>query len=79
MDNRWKAAVVAAAIAVGTPAAAQSVEQNDTGVRTLTQERMERAQDKSTIWNILGALGLLGLFGLRRPSDNDGYTADPIE
>jgi hypothetical protein len=79
MDNRLKAAIFAAAIVIGAPTAAQDVERNDTGVRTVTQERLARAQDNNTIWNILGALGLLGLFGLHRPSDNDSYTKDPIE
>lgn len=78
MNSRLKAAIVAAAIGIANPAAAQDVATNDTGVKTVTQERMARAQDKDSIWNILGALGLLGLFGLRRPSDNDGYTNDPI-
>jgi len=78
MKNRLKAAILAAAIGICTPAAAQDVASNDTGVKTVTQERLERAQDKDSIWNILGALGMLGLFGLRRSSDNDGYTDDPI-
>ena len=76
MQHRWTAAIIAAAIAFGAPVAAQVV--NDTGVPTQTQERMKRSVDYDTIWNILGALGLLGLLGLKRPSDNDGYTNDPI-
>ena len=76
--HRGKAALLAAAIAFSAPGAAQSVESNDTGIRTETQKRMAMSQDNDTIWNVLGALGLLGLLGLRRPHDNDGYTDDPI-
>jgi hypothetical protein len=30
------------------------------------------------VWNLVGLVGLLGLTGFWRPSDNDGYTDDPI-
>lgn len=30
------------------------------------------------VWNLIGLLGLVGLVGMWRPSDNDGYTDDPI-
>jgi hypothetical protein len=30
------------------------------------------------IWNLIGLVGLVGLVGMWRPSDNDGYTDDPI-
>lgn len=73
-----KAAMMAAAIAFAMPAAAQGTGASDGGVATVTQERLARDSDNDTIWNVLGALGLLGLLGLRRPSDNDGYTDDPI-
>ncbi|MEO8548308.1 MAG: WGxxGxxG family protein [Sphingomicrobium sp.] len=76
MHHRTKMAILATAIVVGTPVAAQVG--NDTGIRTETQRRLAHGQDDETIWNVIGMLGLLGLFGLRRPSDNDGYTDDPI-
>jgi len=78
MHHRRKAAIVAAAIVFGTPAAAQVAERKDSGIATETQQRLAAAQDNDTPWNVLGILGLLGLLGLRRPSDNDGYTDDPI-
>lgn len=78
MNKRQKAVLLGVLAAVSAPAAAQVVEANDTGVATETQERRALGGGDDTIWNVLGALGLLGLIGLRRPSDNDGYTDDPI-
>jgi hypothetical protein len=76
MRTRWIAAFVVAAALASTSASTQSrIEQG--GVPTETQERQNSAQS-DLIWNLLGCLGLLGLLGLRRPSDNDGYTNDPI-
>ena len=78
MHHRRKVVIAAAAIVFGTPAAAQDAERKDSGIATETQERLAAAQDNETPWNVFGMLGLLGLLGLRRPSDNDGYTDDPI-
>ena len=78
MHHRTKAALLAAAIVVGTPAAAQVADRKDSGIPTETQERMAHDQDDNTIWNVIGMFGLFGLFGFSRPSDNDGYTDDPI-
>lgn len=74
MHHRMKAAMLAAAIVVGTPAAAQVA--NDTGAAT--QEAPADSQGDNTIWNVIGLFGLAGAFGLWRASDNDGYTDDPI-
>ncbi len=75
MRTRLTAAfLVAAAVAYApAPAAAQQG-----GMTTETQERQKGGGDSDLIWNLLGCLGLVGIFGLQRPSDNDGYTDDPI-
>ena len=77
MQHRTKAALLAAAIVVAGPAAAQATASKDSGIQTETQERMKQKSD-DTIWNVIGMFGLIGLFGFSRPSDNDGYTDDPI-
>ena len=75
--GRTAAFLLAAGLA-GSAAPAQTPVSNDTGMTTETQERRASGRDSDTIWNILGLLGLVGLVGLWRPSDNDGYTDDPI-
>lgn len=77
MRNRWRFALLVAAALAGAPAAAQA--QNDTGMKTETQERLDsQGAPSDLIWNLLGLLGLFGLVGMWRSSDNDGYTGDPI-
>ena len=46
---------------------------------TETQDRIADQRSGDVPWDLLGLLGLAGLLGLRRQSDNDGYTDDPIE
>ena len=70
-----KVLLVGAAIAAG-PATGQAVH-NESGMNTETQERLA-SQHGDSIWNLIGLVGLFGLIGLWRPSDNDGYTDDPI-
>ena len=72
MHHRTKAVIFATAIILATPATAQA----PTDPEVATEPEEKRGDD--TLWNVLGLLGLLGLVGLRRPSDNDGYTDDPI-
>jgi hypothetical protein len=70
-------ALILATVAID-PAAAQPSDNARGGVSTETQDRMSRSMDDRLLWNLLGLLGLVGLTGLWRPSDNDGYTDDPI-
>jgi hypothetical protein len=76
MRIRRTAAILVAAALASTSAPALALQRG--GVATETQEREANAGNSDLIWNLIGCLGLLGLLGLRRPSDNDGYTNDPI-
>ena len=77
MRDRYKAAIiVAAAFSVPIPASAQSASTDDR--MTVTQDRIADQRSDDVPWDLLGLLGLAGLLGLRRSSDNDGYTKDPI-
>jgi hypothetical protein len=76
MRKRMLVALILATAVVG-PASAQTSDNARGGVPTETQDR-EGSVDYNLIWNLLGLLGLVGLTGLWRPSDNDGYTDDPI-
>ena len=71
------AAVVLAAALASPSAIAQPTVINETGQTTETQDRRAAGND-DLIWNLVGCLGLIGLVGMWRPSDNDGYTDDPI-
>lgn len=74
--SRLAALVLAAAFA-SPSAIAQPTVINQTGQATETRER-RAAGGSDVVWNLIGCLGLIGLAGLWRPSDNDGYTDDPI-
>lgn len=78
MRIRWTATFLVAAALASTTASAQKVAHNTTGQASETQERLANPGNLDLIWNLVGLLGLLGLVGFWRPSDNDGYTNDPI-
>ena len=77
MRNRMIVALILATATIG-PAAAQPSDNARGGVSTESQDRSRGSLDNGLIWNLLGLLGLVGLTGLWRPTDNDGYTDDPI-
>ena len=61
---------------LASPPRAQDVASDDSGVETADAGRQ---RDGDVPWDLLGlARPRLGLLGLRRSSDNDGYTDDPI-
>ena len=72
------AAIVVAAALASTSAPAQVRAHNESGQTTETEERQAHGSGNDLAWNLIGCLGLIGLVGLWRPSDNDGYTNDPI-
>jgi len=74
---RMATLLVAAALA-SVSASAQVPAHNETGQTTETRERLAHPGNNDVLWNLIGCLGLIGLVGLWRPSDNDGYTDDPI-
>jgi hypothetical protein len=76
MQNRWKAALIAAA-ALSAPVSAQGTGTSDDRMSE-TQDRIADQRNGDVPWDLLGLLGLAGLLGLRRASDNDSYTDDPI-
>jgi len=76
MRKRLKMALLVGAALAAGPASAQPL-QNESGTTTETQERLA-SQRGDSLWNLIGLVGLFGLIGLWRPSDNDGYTDDPI-
>jgi hypothetical protein len=78
MRIRWTAAFLVAAALASTSAPAQTVAHNTTGQTSETQQRLASSGNSDLIWNLVGCLGLLGFIGFWRPSDNDGYTNDPI-
>jgi MYXO-CTERM domain-containing protein len=77
MRDRWKAALIAAA-ALSAPMSAQAQTGTSDDMMSETQDRIADQRDGDVPWDLLGLLGLAGLLGLRRSSDNDGYTDDPI-
>jgi len=77
MSIGLRAALLVAVTAMSASASAQPA--RDPGsVPTPTQERLAEGRDDEFPLDLIGLVGLLGLLGLWRPSDNDGYTPDPI-
>ena len=77
MRDRWKAAIIAAAV-LSIPMSAQAQTGTTDDRVSETQDRIADQRSGEFPWDLLGLLGLAGLLGLRRDSDNDGYTDDPI-
>ena len=77
MRTRLRAAILIA-LMVGAPAAAQVTRDDDAGVQTETQRRRASGNLGGVPWDLVGLIGVFGLLGLRRSSDNDSYTDDPI-
>jgi MYXO-CTERM domain-containing protein len=70
---------LSALIAGAAAAPAVQAQTRDTGVPTMTQERMAQADPTMDILNWLGLLGLLGLWGLRKEHSDDSYHPSDLE
>ncbi|MFL6730008.1 MAG: WGxxGxxG family protein [Sphingomicrobium sp.] len=75
MRNRMLVALILLSAAVG-PASAQN---DRSGIRTETQDRLTGQDTNDILWNSIGLLGLLGLLGFRRRHGEDSYHPASLE
>ena len=77
MRIRWMLGLALAAALAGPAAQAQEI--NESGVRTVTQERLRSGPPDIPWFDLIGALGLLGLLGLKKEHGEDSYHPASVE